>query len=140
MQGATGQVIVENEINLAVLECLGSTKVACTKPQSIFSSSLLVSRSRPSCPRSTSFVSSTSIITFDHMKKLKNNTFVGNTGHFDKRVRLGWLRQLRRDGSRPHQASEDRSHLSPRWSQCDHDEAFEGFFYALFQGFKKVRR
>ena len=32
------------------------------------------------------FVSSRSnfkIITLDHMKKLKNNVFVGNTGHFD---------------------------------------------------------
>ena len=29
------------------------------------------------------FVSSTSVITLDHMKKLKNNAFVRNTGHFD---------------------------------------------------------
>ena len=26
--------------------------------------------------------------TFDHMKKLKNNTFVGNTGHFDNEMDL----------------------------------------------------
>ena len=31
------------------------------------------------------FVSSTSIITLDHMKKLKN-TFVGRTGHFDDEI------------------------------------------------------
>ena len=115
-------MIVDNETNLAVLECLGSMKVACTKPQSIFSSSLLVSRSRPSCPRSTSFVSSTSIITFDHMKKLKNNTFVGNTGHFDNEVDLA--------GSEGFEGTEV-DHIKPqkivlvslRWSQCDHDEA-----------------
>ena len=34
------------------------------------------------------FVSSTSIVTLDHKKKLKNNTFVGNTGHLDNEI--GW--------------------------------------------------
>ena len=52
-------MIVDNEINLAVLGCLGSMKVACTKPQSIFSSSLLVTvrscLSRASKPTSTSY-------------------------------------------------------------------------------------
>ena len=51
-------MIVDNEINLALLECLGSMKVVCTKPQSIFSSSLLVTvrscLSRASRPTSTS--------------------------------------------------------------------------------------
>ena len=28
------------------------------------------------------------IITLDHMKKLKNNAFVGNTGHFDNEIDL----------------------------------------------------
>ena len=32
------------------------------------------------------FVSSTSIVTLVHMKKLKNNTFVGNTRHFDNEI------------------------------------------------------
>ena len=32
------------------------------------------------------FVSSTSIVTLDHKKKLKNNAFVGNTGHFDNEI------------------------------------------------------
>ena len=43
-----------------------------------------VSSSRPSCLRSTSLF----LITLDHMKKLQNNTFVGNTGHFDNEVHL----------------------------------------------------
>ena len=30
--------------------------------------------------------SSTSIVTLDHKKKLKNNTFVGNTGHLDNEI------------------------------------------------------
>ena len=34
------------------------------------------------------FVSSKSTITLDHMKKLKNNTFVGNTRHFDNEIDL----------------------------------------------------
>ena len=32
------------------------------------------------------FASSTGNITLDHMKQLKNNTFVGNTGHFDNEI------------------------------------------------------
>ena len=32
------------------------------------------------------FVCPTCIITLDHMNKLKYNTFVGNTGHFDNEV------------------------------------------------------
>ena len=32
------------------------------------------------------FVSPTGIITLDHLKKLKYNTHVGNTGHFDNEV------------------------------------------------------
>ena len=32
------------------------------------------------------FVSSTSTITLDHNKKLKNNTFVRNTGHLDNEI------------------------------------------------------
>ena len=32
------------------------------------------------------FIFSTSFITLDHKKKLKNSTFVGNTGHFDNEV------------------------------------------------------
>ena len=32
------------------------------------------------------FVSSTSIITLVHKKKLKNNTLVGNTGHLDNEI------------------------------------------------------
>ena len=32
------------------------------------------------------FVSSTGITTLDHIKKLTNNTFVGNTGHFDSEI------------------------------------------------------
>ena len=32
------------------------------------------------------FISSTSFITLDHKKLLKNSTFVGNTGHFDNEV------------------------------------------------------
>ena len=34
------------------------------------------------------FVSPTSVIILDHKKKLKNNTFVGNTGHFGNEVDL----------------------------------------------------
>ena len=41
------------------------------------------------------FVSSMSAITLDHMKKLKNNTLVGNTGHFDNEIDLaGWASRL----------------------------------------------
>ena len=32
------------------------------------------------------FVSSISIVALDHKKKLKNNTFVGNTGHLDNEI------------------------------------------------------
>ena len=34
------------------------------------------------------FVSPTGIITLDHLKNVKYNTFVGNTGHFDNEVDL----------------------------------------------------
>ena len=34
------------------------------------------------------FVTPTAIITFDHMKKLKNKTFIGNTGHCCNEVDL----------------------------------------------------
>ena len=36
------------------------------------------------------FVSSTSIITLDHKKKLKNNALVGNTGHCDNEIDSSW--------------------------------------------------
>ena len=52
------------------------------------------------------FVSSTSLITLDHKKLLKNSTFVGNTGHLDNDDRLSWLRGL------GHQASEVRAGFS----------------------------
>ena len=32
------------------------------------------------------FIFSTSFITLDHKKLLKNSTFVGNTGHFDNKI------------------------------------------------------
>ena len=105
-------------------------------PQSIFSSSLLVSRSRPSCPRSTSFVSSTSIITFDHMKKLKNNTFVGNTAHFDNEINLAGSEGFQGHGRSDHIKPQKLVLVSPCWSQCDHEEAFEGFS-RTFPGFQK---
>ena len=43
----------------------------------------VLSRSSPSCLRSTSLFPQRALITLDHKKKLKNNTLVGNTGHLD---------------------------------------------------------
>ena len=53
------------------------------------------------------FVSSTgnfNISIFDHMKKLKNNALVGNTGHFDNEIDLaGWegLEGMKVDNIKP---------------------------------------
>ena len=107
----------------ALQACFEGVKMVAIKTMSEFiifvsstgnvniSISLLVSRSRQSCPRSTSFVSSTSIITFDHMKKLKNNTFVGNTGHSVNEIDLAGPEGL---------DIKPQSCLRfPRWSQRD---------------------
>ena len=85
------------------------------------------------------FVSPTGIITLDHLKKLKYNTHVGNTGHFDNEVDLACSEGL--DGTESTTSSLRRSLLSPplvtgplalqMWR-------FKGFF-ALFPNFKKVR-
>ena len=83
------------------------------------------------------FVSPTGIITLDHMKKLKYNTYVGNTGHFDYEVDLACSEGF--DGTESSTSSLRRSLSSPplvtgplvlqMWR-------FKGFF-ALFPDFKK---
>ena len=78
------------------------------------------------------FIFSTSFITLDHKKLLKNSTFVGNTGHFDNEVDFAGSEGL--DIKPLKFAPAFRSSL-PRFA----DEAFEGFFFALFPDFKKVR-
>ena len=65
------------------------------------------------------FVSSTGTITLDHKTKLKNNTFVGNTGHYDNEFDFaGTEGRLSRCslGGLLHHASGFA------------DEAFQGFF------------
>ena len=69
---------------------------------------------------------------------MKNNTFVGNTGHFDNEIDFAHTEGF--EGT-------EVDHIKPQkvvlvsscWSQCDHDEAFEGFFSHFFPDFKKVR-
>ena len=84
------------------------------------------------------FDSSTSIITLDHKKKLKNNTFVGNTGHYDNEFDFASAEGL------GHQASEVRFVFPVvLWVICCITPLalqmwrFNGFF-ALFPDFKKV--
>ena len=68
------------------------------------------------------------------MEKLKYNTYVGNTGHFDNEVDLACSEGL--DGTESR-----RSLSSPRWSRglslcrC----GVSRVFFALFPNFKKVR-
>ena len=79
------------------------------------------------------FVSSMSIITLDHMKKLKNNTFVGNTGHFDNEI---WPEGL---NIKPQRIVSSFPLFTGHHASRFADEAIKGFFLALFPDFKKVR-
>ena len=76
--------------------------------------------------------------TFDHMKKLKNNTFVGNTGHFDNKIDFAHTEAF--EGTEVDHIKPQKIVLvSSRWSQCNRDEAFEGFFRTFPRFQKKVR-
>ena len=61
------------------------------------------------------FVSSTGIITLDHTTKLKNNTFVGNNGHYDSEFDFAGT-----EG----RLSRGLLHHASRFA----DDAFQGFF------------
>ena len=92
------------------------------------------------------FISPARIITLDHTKKLKYNTFVGNTGHFDNEIDLAGSERVSK-ARKSTTASLRRSLSSP---SVDHGVLccitplalqmwrFNGFF-ALFPDFKRVR-
>ena len=66
------------------------------------------------------FVSSTSVITLDHKQKLKNNTFVGNNGHFDDKFDFAGTKGL---DVKPQRIVLFTGHHASRFA----DEAFQGF-------------
>ena len=75
------------------------------------------------------FISSTSFITLDHKKLLKNSTFVGNTRHFDNEVDFAGSEGL---DIKPQKFAPVFQNSLPRFA----DEAFEGVF-RTFPRFQK---
>ena len=81
------------------------------------------------------FVSSTSTITLDHNKKLKNNTFVENNGHFDNEFDFAGTKGL---DIKPQRIVSSFPLFSGHHASRFADEAFQGVF-RTFTVFKKVR-
>ena len=81
------------------------------------------------------FISSTSFITLDHKKLLKNSTFVGNTGHFDNEVDFAGSEGL---DIKPQKIAPAFQSSLPRFA----DEAFEWVFrtFPRFQKSAESRR
>ena len=75
------------------------------------------------------FISSTSFITSDHKKLLKNSTFVGNTEHFDNEVDFAGSEGL---DTKPQKIAPAFQSSLPRFA----DEAFEWVF-RTFPRFQK---
>ena len=80
------------------------------------------------------FVSSTSTITLDHNKKLKNNTFVEKNGHFDNEFDFAGTKGLDIKPQRIVSSFPFFTGITPLALQM---RCLKGFF-ALFPDFKKV--
>ena len=89
------------------------------------------------------FFSPTGVITLDHKKKLKDNTFFGNTGHFDNNSTL-----MAQRASKERKSTTSRLSSSFRLSRCSPrdllhhasrfaDEPFEGGFRTFLPISKK---